>query len=58
MTEASTDKTADTPKAAPRNQWWDVWDQFKSHKGAMAGFIVFMTIVPLWDLNWSHTSHH
>ncbi len=44
MTEASA-APADAPKKAPRNQWWDVWDQFKSHKGAMAGFIVFMTIV-------------
>ena len=21
----------------PRNQWWDVWDQFRTHKGAMLG---------------------
>ena len=28
---------------APRNQWWDVWDQFKTHKGALfgLGFFVF-----------------
>ena len=32
-----------------RSQWWDVWDQFKSHKGAMAGFIflVFITLFVL-----------
>ncbi len=29
----------------PRNQWWDVWDQFKSHKGALAGSFVFLFIV-------------
>jgi len=29
----------------PRNHWWDVWDQFKTHKGALAGMIVFVTIV-------------
>lgn len=31
---------------APRNQWWDVWDQFKTHKGALmgAGFFVFMLL--------------
>ena len=29
----------------PRSQWRDVWDQFKSHKGAMAGAFVFITIV-------------
>lgn len=29
----------------PRNQWWDVWDQFKTHKGALAGMIVFVAIL-------------
>jgi peptide/nickel transport system permease protein len=29
----------------PRNQWWDVWDQFKTHKGAMVGMIVFVSII-------------
>ena len=28
----------------PRNQWWDVWDQFKVHKGAVVGSIVFLAI--------------
>jgi peptide/nickel transport system permease protein len=33
-------------KSVPRSQWWDVWDQFKSHKGAMVGliFLVFITL--------------
>ncbi|MCK1600463.1 ABC transporter permease [Bradyrhizobium sp. 166] len=30
---------------APRNQWWDVWDQFKTHKGALTGAAVFFLIV-------------
>ena len=30
---------------APRNQWWDVWDQFKTHKGALIGMFVFLAIV-------------
>jgi peptide/nickel transport system permease protein len=30
--------------APPRNQWWDVWDQFKTHKGAMFGAAIFATI--------------
>ncbi|MEH6836284.1 MULTISPECIES: ABC transporter permease [Falsihalocynthiibacter] len=30
---------------APRSQWWDVWDQFKTHKGAMAGLVFFTFIV-------------
>lgn len=29
----------------PRNQWWDVWDQFKTHRGALAGMIVFVAIL-------------
>lgn len=30
----------------PRNQWWDVWDQFKTHKGALigAGFFLFIIV--------------
>ena len=31
--------------APPRSQWWDVWDQFKSHKGALAGAAVFVSIL-------------
>lgn len=29
----------------PRNQWWDVWDQFKTHKGAVLGAFFFLFIV-------------
>jgi len=29
----------------PRNQWWDVWDQFKTHKGALLGAAFFVFIV-------------
>lgn len=28
-----------------RNQWLDVWRQFKRHKGAMAGAVVFLVIL-------------
>ena len=31
----------------PRSQWWDVWDQFKTHKGALFGSFVFLTIILL-----------
>ena len=31
----------------PRNQWWDVWDQFKNHSGAMFGMIVFLLILAM-----------
>ena len=33
------------PSAPPRSQWLDVWDQFKTHKGAMIGAILFIMIV-------------
>ena len=35
------------PVAPPRSQWRDVWDQFKHHKGAMLGGIIFLLIVLL-----------
>jgi peptide/nickel transport system permease protein len=31
--------------APPRNQWWDVWEQFKTHKGALIGAIFFALII-------------
>jgi peptide/nickel transport system permease protein len=39
-----------------RNQWWDVWDQFKTHKGALFGlgfFIFTLLFVFLGPLVWS-----
>ncbi|MEM7641428.1 MAG: ABC transporter permease subunit [Pseudomonadota bacterium] len=40
-----------------RSQWWDVWDQFRTHKGAMFGAAIFLAIVALvvlgpffWDM--------
>ncbi|MBQ2260419.1 MAG: ABC transporter permease [Loktanella sp.] len=32
--------------AKVRNQWWDVWAQFRSHKGAVfgLGFLIFITL--------------
>ena len=35
---------ADQALTPPRNQWWDVWDQFRTHKGAMLGMFVFAFI--------------
>ena len=34
-----------SPSKAPRSQWWDVWDQFKSHRGAMISSVIFLTIL-------------
>ena len=41
-----TDRSIDTRDDAPaRNQWWDVWDQFKTHKGAVMGAAFFIFII-------------
>mgnify|MGYP000324008197 CR=1 FL=1 len=47
--------------APPRSQWLNVWDQFKHHKGAMAGGIIFLAIVVLvflgplvWTIDPTH----
>ena len=40
-----------------RSRWIDVWDQFKSHKGALVGGIVFVFIISavyLIPLFWPH----
>ncbi|WP_210878548.1 ABC transporter permease [Roseovarius autotrophicus] len=33
------------PTAPPRSQWRDVWDQFRSHRGALIGSIVLFVII-------------
>ncbi len=33
------------PVAPARNQWWDVWDQYRTHTGAVIGTAVFLVIV-------------
>ncbi len=45
----------------PRSQWWDVWNQFKHHKGAVLGlgFFLFVCILVLagphlWTLGPNH----
>jgi peptide/nickel transport system permease protein len=45
-----------TPRP-PRNQWWDVWDQFRTHRGALVGTVVFVLIVAavfLGPLIWTN----
>ncbi|MEP2784028.1 MAG: ABC transporter permease [Pseudoruegeria sp.] len=44
MTEQITNAN-DIPDEAPRNQWWDVWAQFRTHKGAMIGAVFFILMV-------------
>lgn len=51
MTEISTSKQAipsshDLSRKS-RSQWADVWRQFATHKGALAGMVVFITIILL-----------
>ena len=47
MTETPITMDKVEPTAAPRSQWADVWDQFKSHRGAMWGAAIFIIIVLL-----------
>ncbi|WP_122075269.1 ABC transporter permease [Pseudophaeobacter sp. EL27] len=49
------------PSKPPRSQWLDVWDQFKSHRGALMGGILFLLIVAsvylgpfVWDIEATH----
>lgn len=46
MTDAPV-KPAGVEQAArpPRSQWLDVWDQFRTHKGALVGAVVFLSIL-------------
>ncbi len=50
--------TEDLLQVRVRNQWWDVWDQFKTHRGAVwgGGFLLFITLFVLlgpyiWQLD-------
>ncbi|MCY7304898.1 MAG: ABC transporter permease [Rhodoferax sp.] len=46
MTEGAVKPMAvDQADRPPRNQWLNVWDQFKTHKGALVGAAVFLTIL-------------
>ncbi len=58
MTELAPAPSAALAAPAPRSQWRDVWDQFRTHRGALFGLLVFATIVlftiigpSLWTLD-------
>ncbi len=56
MTELIAPEISTDLKRPPRTQWLDIWDQFKAHKGAMAGMIFFILVllfVLLGPLLWS-----
>ena len=38
-------ETAATLIEKPRSQWRDVWIQFRTHGGALAGMVVFLTLI-------------
>ena len=44
-TEAGGVLAGPMPTTPPRSQWYEVWTQFRHHKGAMAGGIVFLVIL-------------
>jgi len=33
------------PTKAPRTHWWDIWGQFRTHKGAMICLVIFLSIL-------------
>lgn len=43
MTETAANETVS--KKTSRSQWRDVWDQFRKHRGAMVGMVIFVTIL-------------
>jgi len=45
MTDTAPAQKVDEAVQAPRSQWRDVWDQFKTHKGAVVGLVIFGAIV-------------
>ena len=54
-----TDTAAET--SPPRSQWADVWDQFKTHRGAVIGMVFFIAIclvVALGPYLWTLDSNY
>ncbi|MCV0395213.1 MAG: ABC transporter permease [Rhizobiaceae bacterium] len=47
MTDAAVAALPATASRPPRSQWRDVWNQFKTHRGALVGAAVFLIIVLL-----------
>jgi peptide/nickel transport system permease protein len=45
MTETAAPLPVEAAFRPPRNQWWDVWDQFRNHRGAMVGLVVLVALV-------------
>jgi len=45
MTDAPLSMDKVEPTAPPRSQWADIWDQFKTHRGAMWALGIFFLII-------------
>ena len=61
MTDTAPAQKVDQALRPPRSQWQDVWDQFKTHKGAMVGLVIFAAILIavvlgpwLWSVDGGH----
>ena len=61
MSDVAPAQKVDQALRPPRSQWRDVWDQFKTHKGAMVGLIIFTAILLavvfgpwLWAVDGAH----
>jgi peptide/nickel transport system permease protein len=55
-----TDNVQTSTVSKTNNKWLDVWDEFKNHKGALAGAIIFALIVILVLLGpfvWPHEAN-
>lgn len=63
MTETMKPAAAAAAYRPPRSQWRDVWDQFRTHKGAMFGMCIFVLLIGivalgpwLWDASATQTN--
>ena len=45
MTDINAARAAADSNEKPRSLWSDVWDQFRTHKGAMAGLVVLVLLI-------------
>lgn len=45
MTDSAIAAGVEQAERPPRSQWLDVWDQFKTHRGALLGAAVFVSIL-------------
>ena len=57
MTDAAAPAPAPARLRPPKSPWRDVWDQFRTHKGALTGMVILLVILAfcfLGPLVWPH----